>query len=925
MGIIFRNGVAYGGTAEIDAEENQLLVGDGLGWTIGSSFYAKDEQEEDEVVLSKVVSPTPTVQFGSEVEGEDQNYYKASDTAKMEINGKSSVQIGNTGEDYTQIGRQFYGVDLISPSVKMEGCSLFQMIQDPSHIMRGQVFSMIGDGFIDLGAEPSVSTVQRDSGLAKLARGAYNAYSNIYTPWGSGRSGYIGSDPPFPWVHIHHSSTILMDGAPLINMKDGAALTMGGTADVLVMGSYQSPTAVDLNEGSYVKMCGKPVEYGQSAIVVENDSPQGANQQIIISTCFHPDSFRSSSTSSSGWNSLANNIFYYHINGPMGWPGGSKFYPFERSKVKQAWDTNKLTGDLTSHTKGASLLIQGRSSVVIGNKGFVGIRIGAESNGFFSLDATSETGSLNDIKFGCAAGSLNCVDINIHGTNLFEYAPDGDANTTFAIEPHGMTSIKFSPTECFGLSITPENTDIVCQWKAFNGILDGKNVFIQNEGNTHIELLTDSTFIMRGPTEARTDFVSGEHPKNYSNEAYGDGSLRFETSQDYTNRTYEDLTNSDKNAFYEALNTNFKTNRRYKSGGTFTSSPKEGKEKKYKTKIQYATQEKASSCSTSVYNFSWYPYSKVQLSLNEVLQAPGFINTYKSIYGNDTIISNAEMYMQVYSSGYCRYYISADIENIVKEFYSETGYPIGTTFNNLSEADKTSLLLTTNTNSEDHSGKGYQYTSSNSTIVSSEIRPDMEYITSASGFQYYDGTHLGEDWSLPIQNILRSEDNTQGPVFQLYDNSNLCMRDSEAYPTIYQYTLTSPVGTYDPSTQSEYEIVQEFENCADYTTFTSGITIPTGKELSSIIDVDASVSGQLTISYTLKPVGKENHVVRQTGDTSPIFEMTDASELRLYGGAKITAETKYDTTFITFSSENSNEEVTFSIAELQELKRLIST
>jgi len=48
--------------------------------------------------------------------------------------------------------------------------------------------------------------------------------------------------------------------------------------------------------------------------------------------------------------------------------------------------------------------------------------------------------------------------------------------------------------------------------------------------------------------------------------------------------------------------------------------------------------------------------------------------------------------------------------------------------------------------------------------------------------------------------------------------------------------------------------------------------------------------------------------------TDPVFEMIGSSELRLTNGASIKAETKWDTTFVTFGGTSAEGEVSFTLA-----------
>jgi len=80
--------------------------------------------------------------------------------------------------------------------------------------------------------------------------------------------------------------------------------------------------------------------------------------------------------------------------------------------------------------------------------------------------------------------------------------------------------------------------------------------------------------------------------------------------------------------------------------------------------------------------------------------------------------------------------------------------------------------------------------------------------------------------------------------------------------------------------------------------------------------------GHYSILYSTKKIGWHDHL--DSFENSPVFEITDDSELRLYGGARIKAETKLGETTVTISGDVSGGSVSFTISELQALKALIS-
>jgi len=82
-------------------------------------------------------------------------------------------------------------------------------------------------------------------------------------------------------------------------------------------------------------------------------------------------------------------------------------------------------------------------------------------------------------------------------------------------------------------------------------------------------------------------------------------------------------------------------------------------------------------------------------------------------------------------------------------------------------------------------------------------------------------------------------------------------------------------------------------------------------------------STHYTVSYTIK----DNYWKREIDSytDTPVVDITEGSELRIYGGAKIKAVTEYGETTYEFSSADSNEDpVSFTLSELKALKQMLS-
>ena len=97
----------------------------------------------------------------------------------------------------------------------------------------------------------------------------------------------------------------------------------------------------------------------------------------------------------------------------------------------------------------------------------------------------------------------------------------------------------------------------------------------------------------------------------------------------------------------------------------------------------------------------------------------------------------------------------------------------------------------------------------------------------------------------------------------------------------------------------------------------------TGKELWYIGNLTKVNSTTYKVNFALKDTDWNPRVASY--EDTPVIEVVDGSEFRMYGGAYIKGETKYGETTFTFGSTNSNEApVSFTLTELAALKTLLN-
>jgi len=111
------------------------------------------------------------------------------------------------------------------------------------------------------------------------------------------------------------------------------------------------------------------------------------------------------------------------------------------------------------------------------------------------------------------------------------------------------------------------------------------------------------------------------------------------------------------------------------------------------------------------------------------------------------------------------YHFYGYMKNVRVSFTSNTQYAIDTPYDNLSTEDKNKIYITPKT-------------TTNAKVVENGPNPNLKYSTTVSAYRYSNGTHIGADWRLPIQSERDAQD---GPVLQLYDKANICLRNDKQY------------------------------------------------------------------------------------------------------------------------------------------------
>ena len=870
-------------TVVIPGAEDQLVAADGQGNAkpnVGM-FYSKYDSSNYHSILQ---SPTPFVTI------------------------KSS---SSTTEKYWSYPHPL--------TLNMEYAPLLQFLGRANSGNNGSpVLSMRGPGIIDV--ESGNRAYGPDSrSYAEPGMVSYNSmkiYRETPSPLVPGQQ-MNNDNLIYPYLSFKQSSTLMMTDMAVIQAMGGSSLTMDGNIDIRLRGSGVAHGTNDINfgttqfwvePGSIFRMAtaavtpsypntGPSTPAGTTRPFFSIWADKPTNSQIIMSAALpittkeNPvDDLNNMINQNRGFNNGLNCSWSSSGYGGKSWV---------RSKV-QAYssDWSSSIDNITCPT----FLIQGQSNVTIGGSGKFGCRVCSEGKTMFAVQNGS--GSIVGVKLGAYAGSEGEWEIlqNSNSKQYIKFGAGAGAKLDIAFEPMGTNSLKFSPEQMCGISFTPKNTDLCYQWTTLDGVINCTDAYIFNDGLNRIELRDDAVIHMKG-TKWKYDQNSYEYTASSSDD------VTIVTNTDYTGMTVQDLSENDYKNFIKPLQekSNFSVNKwYYKRDGNVAST--EYYADRYYITLEGFTRYQSGTSKSNCFVY-WNP-DRWTTSFSTMYNWPEFQEWLHTRFGPNATVTNGSIFNAYYAtgSGYDMYW-SGTINNVQASLNSETQYALNTLYGDMSEEDQNKISSSLYGNR------------ANARVIANDVRTDMRYNTTISSYVYTTGRQNGEDWAAPVQC------RPNGPVFQLYDKSNICMRDANVGPSLeYTYMLNNPTETYD-FTQSQYDVITQFLNSADYTTFLQNASFGnSSSDLSEIISLaegdDEAPGTKLFITYTTKWKTVKNHV--DSNGTDPIIEMVGPSELRLYGGATIKAVTEWDKTTVTFSGTADEGEVSFTIDELRNLKRLVS-
>ena len=932
----FKLGEAGGG--DIDAEEDQVLVGDGENWAKGNiaGFYCKPtvDSTEDEgptaLSMATYSEDGSAAGFGTIIEDDGafilKNGFRSKDNANALIQGEACIEIGENGIDYQGAGK-FWSDTLSGPDIKLTGCAKVEMTGG-NQDYGVPAISMRGNCLIDMYAAPSADYY--DFTTSHLRN------QIIYN------SNPFGANVNAPIFMMHDAAYFQMREKATFQMGNGAVVSMQGNAEVQIGGGQILHAGESSSEMRFTDPNARTrisVEPYSMIIIRGNSNNDGTilieSDHVYIGTCFgrttEPlSSSRKGLVDGDLFNGCMKGMSRLRTFSSTGSISGADVFAFNR--IITTTDFSSQSSDMNSQIKGPGFMLQGKAVMQIDGNAPVGIYIGQDT-GSFALDMGGY-GNTN-IKF--APSGNFCIDCCAHGTNHFQYSPDSGTHT-FAFHQSGITSVRFDSRNSFGLNFSAIDTEIECKWNKMLMICDGNDHFIQMDGNTHLESWS-GTVILRS-TNPSLSVGGGRYRPCFNNVIYCYKSGSIDVYQDLSSYTESDLITEFDTQLKNAIKPDNNAYRTYEF-------------------VEYDSVEKYKQPST---------YTETLEVNNVVRRVDSVIIELRTYIGNnitpENFIDNADVkswLSAVYNSNILTLFEGATVTYDGSQVeYGVTYYKY--TLNLFGVVYNQTITNTVNSTSSYElnmpnipSGEAIE---EQITIIQKYFKIpkipkefpsgsiiwtglDTGAYTTQENFHYkvqailrysYTVSHLNKNWRYLIQTADRvgSSDWDKAPIIQAYGPVNMLLREkwqgiiynnSYTFTTSEVYDLTdmraAVLAFIDGPDYADYEqYIQQNYLPFESTAFVHYMDI-------AYLVKDEQDPTQYTVVFNVYDDGKAPYLDSYTD--CPVVEVTDASELRLHNGAKITADVQYGETVFTFENTTTEEEpVSFTLAQLKALKDFIT-
>lgn len=995
---------------DINAIENQFIISDGHNWAKSSAFKElkidrnESKSEKDEYFISgpeKQLNGATSFIFGGngriieeevEITTIDPNTQEEitetitkskfssdcslsiEDNAVSKFIGGADIEIGKKGENFS-----IFGQNKNSPFIRIQNAS-YIVLDDSIEQSGPPVLLMHGGAYFDISDGQEYNTQERlvnpldivNWGVRQTENNSSeNGHDKYYPdcPWSNNGSWYQKKGSLF---HFHDNSTIIMEGAPVLQLRDDSVFAMMGSSKAIIKGGKDNvennsnedtrETLFLLDPGSIFKMNAKNDDNENSTILlVEGGQLYYGHQKdpSLSATGAYQDNVIDHSNLPLG--SIINDITKM-IGSDENGTTGVKNKLSEFQNITRTENGISYYGD-SSYGLGPSILVQASSGASAYTKissdidSHVFIEKGATGGSLLINHDTIQDNSTLCINHTLGTDAKYVLDVSpSNKSNTFlQVSPDYEANFTATLTPSGECGIQFSPSGTFLLDYNSHTDYKNLFYPDFYQEYVAGNIFKQMNGIGHYEFQDGGSLILR---RNQVQPFSGGLVGQLFDDING---FTFTTKNDYTSLTMDDLKNNseDFKALQKALKTynissedvNKKNKHsKYVGKGEIISSTSSHAQK-YKTifNMQKITFPVSSDLSVNITN---------SMTDSEIRQA--FLDTCRGVFGNSAIITNNFSYEKKTVRGQLRAKITSDLKlegiNYESYLYTNSVYNIGDTYSNLTAEDK-ALIDDSYPFGENISPVGYVWFAPRGTdqqnalsVILSQVRPDLTYSTKINNFIYIQVEgHAQQDWNCPIQSK-RIYDNydINGPIVQLYDSSNFLMRgtistnmeevkNSTIQKTDYPDLFLS--ANFEITNKNEVDDIINYLITNDANFATSFNTLDLEYYISKIViknadgnyqDVDSRAIS-VYITYRYWSPGEDIHLQKNTD--SPTFEMNDEayifmtgkSELKLEDGTIIKAKNNNGTVEYIFGDESDiNNQVTFTINELKALKALLS-
>lgn len=866
----------------INAEENQILAGDGDGWTKGSHF----KQLNGSFGAGIDVSENIPVEFG----------YRDGDDFKYGLQIKA---VPNIPKKIRHWSNEFDGPTMVADCgfIEMKTAGAYQ-----EH-WTGPNMSFRGDSLIDICGSATAPTYSSFANQdIQNIRQSFNLPHN---------PNILFSNVNAPMLKMQDSATIIMEKNSLVQMKDDAIVEIGGASKVQINGYFStlgsdtvgggpSPTEVIIGPGSHFKMSGYGGSVGSSS--GPNSTPYFCiEKDHIVLAALNPITDRIESADGISTSFRPVNVFDGGIEWQPNLSFGSSSSSFNDKQIAAhptlCDDRTTLSDSMSSwngRIQNPYVLVQGKTTMEIGDGGALGIKMGPEAGGALGIDFTPGAGSYTYIKAGSQSGSSTILDLTSRAGSFkhIKFGLDEGAHLDMAVEFGGHSSIKIAPgshnlgDSCllptqFAFNLTPAHTDIRAQWHETLCYLESRKSYIKTSDINHIDMSGGLLILRRKKEEVSSSWGAYADTNTYT----------YQTKTNY-NSIFAFLAGENKEAFNTDFGQGLFTKYKRIISASVNSVPSDGYEDMYQITLSKVICDGDIVVNSSTSVNSYTTWSQVQRN-----------SSYTYIASRDGMTKKDTSTFSV--SGYK---IQLKDMHFIKKEFTVKGLKNSydtqtvTSFSDLNAEDQAIIQA-------DLENQGFTNIDfSAAKLSSSTIRSDMRYDTTISNIQYYTGYPMAHDYSGVVQ---PTGDYAGLPILQLCGMSSILMGDYVySDNTFYESQEDLPLS-------GDYVDVTAFKQSTVYSTFMTDLK-QNNRNLISLGNISKNPGSTAnTYKYFYSYVYRQHMIARD----NPIIDVQGKSTLQLEN-FNIKGYIGENGPTVEFGYEGTT--VSFTIDELQRLKALLS-